>query len=266
MITPNEIIAQQEIARDRQRSIVGFAASSAVIAVALMAIAILISAAAPHNGTASAAPQGTGSIAGKVMFQGTPPERRKLDMSSDPVCTANNFVLAQDGAVSPGGTLPNVFLYLKDVPGTFKPPAEPVVLNQSGCMYFPHVFGVMAGQSLRIVSNDATTHNIHFVSTQNPDWNHSQLPGATPLVNKFAHPEIMIKVHCNEHPWMSAYVAVTSDPFYSVTDENGAFSIQNVPPGEYTLGSWTAAFGTQDQKVTVHAGQTTQVTFTFKAP
>ena len=278
MTTPNEVGPSQRVTSQRitmngkcSRAI-AFAASGSVF-VALMAIAALAAGAVPGRATGSratgfSAPQVTGSIAGKVVFQGTPPERRRLNMSADPVCAAKNPdpVVAQDGAVNSDSTVPNAFVYLKDVSGTFKAPAEPAVLNQSGCMYVPHVLGLMVGQPLRITSNDATTHNVHFVSTQNPDWNHSQPPGAAPLVGKFAHPEIMVKVHCNEHPWMSAYIAVTANPFYSVTGDGGTFTIPNVPPGEYTLGSWTAAFGTQDQKVTVRSGQITQATFTFKVP
>jgi hypothetical protein len=245
----------------------GIVAAGAVLLFGLLAIAALAAIASPKSDAAAAAPQTTGSITGTVVFEGTPPERHKLNMSADPVCAAKNPepVLSEDGAVNANGTLPNAFIYLKDVFGTFKPPTEPVVLDQSACMYVPHVLGVMVNQPLRIISSDATTHNIHFMSTQNPDWNQSQPPGAPPLVRKFAHPEIMIKVHCNEHPWMSAYIAVVSNPFYSVTGTDGSFTVQNVPPGEYTLGSWTASFGTQDQQVTVRAGQPTHVTFTFKA-
>ncbi len=249
----------------------GFAAAGAVIAAALLAIAALAATAAPDptatSPKAEPAPQATGSITGKVLFEGTPPERRRLNMSADPVCAARNPepVLAEDGAVNANGTLPNAFVYLKNVSGSFTPPATPVVVDQKDCMYLPHVLGVMAGQPLKIVSSDPTTHNIHFMSTQNPNFNQTQPPGAPPIIHKFAHPEIMITVHCNEHPWMSAYVAVTSNPFYAVTGAEGKFTIQNVPPGEYTIASWTAAFGTQDQKVTVRAGASTQISFTFKA-
>lgn len=238
----------------------------AVLAVTLAVLATSGTSAVP-NRASGASPQATGSITGKVLFQGTPPERRKLDMSADPVCVAKSPepVLSEDAAVNSNGTLPNVFVYLKAMPGTFKPPAEPAVLDQSGCMYSPHVLGVMVNQPLKIMSSDATTHNIHFMSTQNPDWNRSQPPGASPLIRRFANPEIMIRVHCNEHPWMSAYVAVTTSPFYAVTGESGTFTISNVPPGNYTLGSWTALFGTQDQQLTVRAGQAAEVTFTFKA-
>jgi hypothetical protein len=133
-------------------------------------------------------------------------------------------------------------------------------------MYEPHVLGVMAGQVLRITSGDLTTHNIHPMCKVNRDWNQSQPPGAPSLVHKFARPEVMIPVRCNQHPWMSAYVGVTSNPFYTVSGSDGTFAIKGVPPGEYSLTTWTATFGTQEQKVTVRAGETVHANFTFSAP
>jgi hypothetical protein len=239
---------------------------AAFLAFGAVLLAAWLASATPETGARRlAVPQATGSIMGTVVFEGTPPHRNKLDTGSDPLCAAKNPnpVLAEDGAVNPNGTLPNAFVYLKDVSGTFKPPAQPVVMDQRNCMYVPHVFGVMAGQELQVVSSDATTHNIHFMPKANRDWNKSQPPGASPLSLRFPHPEIMIPVHCNEHPWMSAYAAVTSNPFYAVTGTDGAFTIQAVPPGDYSLSSWTATLGTQEQKVTVRAGQSAHVTFTF---
>ncbi len=130
-------------------------------------------------------------------------------------------------------------------------------------MYRPHVLGVMAGQELRIVSSDPTTHNIHPMPKQNREWNQSQPPGAPPLVKKFAHPEVMIPVKCNQHPWMRAYIGVTSNPFFAVTGNDGAFVIRALPPGEYTLEAWTATFGTQERKVTVKPKSSSVVDFKF---
>lgn len=243
---------------------------SRLIATAILGAAMLGGLCVGAVGRFSAGAQALpgGSIEGTIHFEGTPPRRAKLDMGADPVCSAAHSepVLAEDGAVNDNGTLPDAFVYIRDVPGTFQPPAQPVVLDQRGCMYQPHVLGVMAGQELRIVSDDPTTHNIHPLCKINREWNQSQPPGAPPLDKKFARPEIMIPVHCNQHPWMSAYIGVTSNPFFAVSGTDGTFTIKGVPPGEYTLTTWTATFGTQEQKVTVRAGETAHANFTFKAP
>ncbi len=208
-----------------------------------------------------------GEISGKVTFEGTRPKVSTIIMEKDPVCASEHKdpVYPEDGAVNADGSLPNVFLYVKQGKETysFSTPAAAVTLDQRGCMYRPHVLGVMAGQELRIVSSDPTTHNIHPMPKQNREWNQSQPPGAPPLVKKFAHPEVMIPVKCNQHPWMRAYIGVTSNPFFAVTGNDGAFVIRALPPGEYTLEAWTATFGTQERKVTVKPKSSSVVDFKF---
>ena len=121
------------------------------------------------------------------------------------------------------------------------------------------------GQTLSILTNDATTHNIHPMPKDNREWNMSQAPNAAPLEQKFSRPEIMIPVKCNQHPWMKAYVGVTKNPFFAVTGSDGTFTIKGLPPGDYTIEAWTATFGTQEQKVTVGAKESKTADFTFKS-
>jgi hypothetical protein len=241
------------------------ALGAAVVGVAVSASAARIAGSKAAPATRSAAAQNTGAVSGKILFQGAPPRRAALDMSADPVCAGEHSepVLAPDGTVNSNGTLPNVFLYVENVPGNFPPPPA-AELDQTGCMYEPHVLGVMVGQELRIVSKDPTTHNVHFMSKINRPWNQTQEPGSPPLVHKFTRPEIVISVHCNHHPWMSAFLGVTSNPFFAVSSDNGTFTIKGLPPGEYTLHAWTATFGSQEQKITVGAGETATANFRFK--
>lgn len=210
----------------------------------------------------------TGKIQGKVDFEGARPKLEQINLEmADPVCVAGHSepIYEEDGAVNSDGTLPNVFLYIKDgLKEKLPPPAKPAVLDQKGCIYQPHVLGVMVGQELRILSSDPTTHNVHFLSKVNKDWNVSQTAGAQPVTHRFTKPEIMISVSCNKHPWMDAYVGVTANPFHAVTGSDGTFSIEGVPIGTYTLAAWTATFGTTEQTVTVEADKVTRADFLFK--
>ena len=225
-------------------------------------------AAAPGPHSTAANPANSGEVTGKVAFQGVKPKLATIKMDADPVCAElhTNPVSVEDGAVNDNGTLPNVFVYVKQGAEkfSFPVPAKPAILDQHGCMYQPHVLGVMAGQELLIVSSDPTTHNIHPMPKDNKEWNQSQPPGAAPLVKKFARPEIMIPVKCNQHPWMRAYIGVTSNPFYSVTGADGTFTLRGLPAGDYTLEAWTATYGAQEQKITVRPGESTTVYFDFK--
>lgn len=216
---------------------------------------------------APAPPQGaTGEITGKVFFQGTKPHLPQISMAQDPECVRENrgkAVYPQNGMVNANNTLPYAFVYIASGAKKYPAPHRAVTLDQKGCMYVPHVLGIMVGQRLKVVNSDFTTHNIHVMPKYNPAWNQSQPPGAAPFYKKFMHPEVMIPVHCNEHPWMNAYIGVVSNPFYDVTGKKGTFTIRGVPPGQYTLEAWTSAFGIQKETLTVRAHQTTKVDFTF---
>ena len=214
-------------------------------------------------------PSTVGEVTGKISFDGAKPQPQRIVMEQDPACEQKHrgHVFAEDGLVNDHGALPNVFVYVKAGAEKyiFTPPATPAVLDQDGCMYKPHVLGLMAGQTLRIVSSDDTTHNIHPMPLNNREWNMSQTPGAAPLEQKFAHPEIMIPIKCNQHPWMHAWIGVTSNPFFAVSGSDGTFTLQGLPPGNYTIEAWTSTFGTQVEKVVLGAKETKTIDFKFKA-
>lgn len=210
-----------------------------------------------------------GAVTGTIYFHGTPPTRFPILMGEDPVCVKlhhGQTVRVIDGKVNENSTLPNAFVYVEKGAGkyVFPPPQDPVVLHQQGCMYSPHVLGIMAGQELEVENNDPTTHNIHPMPAHNRQWNISQLPGAAALYERFAHPEVMIPVKCSQHPWMKAYIGVMLNPFFAVTGSDGTYTIKGMPPGVYTIGVWTATFGTQAQAVTIGPKQTVTLNFTFK--
>ncbi len=208
-------------------------------------------------------PASAATISGTVKFEGVAPKPAKIDMSQDANCkgsnTAENLVVA-------GGDLANVFVYVKEGLGnrTFALPKDPVVLDQSGCKYHPHVLGVMAGQSVKIENSDPTTHNIHPTPKDNREWNESQAPQAPALEKSFAREEIMLPVKCNQHPWMRMFINVTKSPFYAVTGPDGKFEIKGLPPGEYTLAFVHEKLGEQDQKVTLSAKESKTLDLSFK--
>ena len=205
-----------------------------------------------------------GSVSGTVKFDGTAPKAQKIDMSQDPACKGTNEA---ENVVADKGDLANVFVYVKDGLGsrTFDVPKDPVVLDQSGCKYHPHVLGVMAGQTVQIKNDDPTTHNIHPTPKDNREWNESQPPQSAPIEKTFAREEIMLPVKCNQHPWMKMYINVVKNPFYAVTGSDGKYEIKGLPPGDYTIAFVHEKLGEQDQKVTVGAKESKTVDQSFKA-
>ncbi len=208
-------------------------------------------------------PATAATVSGTVKFEGTAPKPAKIDMSQDPNCQGGN--VAENVVVS-DGHLQNVFIYVKEGLGnrTFEVPKDAVTLNQTGCKYHPHVLGVMAGQTIKIVNGDPTTHNIHPTPKDNREWNESQAPKAAPLEKSFAREEVMLPVKCNQHPWMRMFVNVVKNPFYAVTGPDGKFEIKGLPPGDYTLAFVHEKLGEQDQKVTLAAKDAKTVDATFK--
>jgi plastocyanin len=208
----------------------------------------------------------TGSVSGTIHFQGKALVLRPIVMDKDPVCTSEESgpVLPEDGRVNANGTLPNAFVYISSGASNVPPPPNSVVLTQKGCTFVPHVLGIMVGQPLQVVTEDPTTHNIHVNATKgNRDWNVTQQPGTPSVTTRFSQPAIMVPVHCNIHPWMEAWIGVVTNPYYSVSGDDGNFAIKNIPPGSYTLSVWTATFGTQQRSVTVRPGESAKVDFTF---
>jgi plastocyanin len=233
----------------------------------------------PPEGKAYAPKGNEGTISGKIAYTGAAPEPKKIDTSADAACASKSPNLTTEDWVVKDGKLANTFVYIKD--GTLADGTKvgdyatwpggtpaPVVLDQNGCHYQPHVLGVMTNQDITIKNSDPTTHNIHFTPANNPDWNQSQPNGAPPLTHKLARAETLVPVKCNQHPWMKSYIGVLKHPFFAVSNPDGSFEIKGVPPGKYTVVAWHegGAKGTEKtMDVTVPAKGAATADFSFGA-
>lgn len=211
-----------------------------------------------------------GRIVGKVRFEGAAWAPKKLDLTTtDGFCVAGHKpdgLMSEWFTVAADGSLKDVVVYVKEGAsgGKWDPPKEPVVLDQVKCQYIPHVAVVQLGQPLLVKSSDAILHNVHMIGPAIPagELNQSMArPGQLdPIVLR--RPEVAVRVWCEVHNWMEAWVAVVPHPFHDVTGEDGAFTIENVPPGRYRLAAWQEKLGEKAQQdVTVTAGGTATVEF-----
>ena len=207
-------------------------------------------------------------VTGKVTFAGAKPATFPIRMDAEPVCARihGGPVASQDVTLNDNGTLRYVLIYVKDGLGgkSYKPIQPRVILDQHGCLYDPHVLGIVAGQELDITNTDDTTHNIHPLPKVNREWNESQAKG-DPKKKVFTQAEMPpIPIKCNIHPWMRSYLAVFKHPFFAVTSKDGTFEIKGLPPGSYTIEAWHEKLGTQEMKVNVSAKESKAVDFSFK--
>jgi plastocyanin len=210
---------------------------------------------------------GPGVIRGTITFDGAPPEARPLHMDSDPKCVAGPNSISEQLVVGPAGGLQNVFVYVKGGLGqrTYGVLSTPVLLDQVGCQYVPHVFGVQVGQTIKVANSDAALHNVHALPKTNPEFNFSQPAKVPPVDRVFHEPEIGIPLKCDVHGWMNAYANVVPHPFFAVTKTDGTFEIKGLPPGTYTVEMWHETLGTQTQAVTVDGTAPATVTAAFKS-
>jgi plastocyanin len=209
-----------------------------------------------------------GAFRGVVKFAGKKPARRMIDMSGDPACVEAHHGKAYEEPVltDTKGGLENVFIYVKSgLEGkNFEAPATPVTIDQNGCWFHPRVMGIQVGQTLAVTNSDPVTHNIHPMAQINREWNHSQGMGDAPLARKFLKPEVMIRVKCNIHSWMHAFIGVVDNPYFAVTGADGKFEIKNLPPGDYVISAWHETLGTQEQKITIPPSGQIETNFSFK--
>ena len=210
-----------------------------------------------------------GSVTGKVVLEGAPGRNDAIRMNADPVCVRENkgAQMQEFFVVGEGGSLGNVFVYVKDGLGsrTFAAPSESATLDQKACRYHPHVFGVMVGQPIEILNSDPTLHNIHAVPKANGEFNTAQPIQNMKTTHTFTEPEVMVPFKCDVHGWMNAYVGVLAHPYFAVTSDAGSFELKTLPPGTYTVEAWHEKLGAQTQTVTVGPKETKEVTFTFKS-
>jgi plastocyanin len=211
------------------------------------------------------------SVNGAVTFDGKVPTLKPLAMDADPACAKKHTkpVPSEMLVLGSGNAMGNIMVWVsKGLPAgkTWPAPKTPVVLDQKGCVYVPHVMGIMVGQAYRILNSDGILHNVHALPKINPGFNRP-MPATVKESNaKFDKPEAMFHIKCDVHPWMSAYVGVFTHPFFSVTGTDGKFTISGLDPGTYELTAWHERLGTQTASVTVGANETKAQNFKFTTP
>lgn len=231
-----------------------------------VAIFPLIAAAILGGVPVSALDAAPGTVKGRARFEGATPEAQVIKMAADPICMREGKTATSEAIlVGAGGALQNVFVYVKDGLGdrTFPAPTTPVVLDQKGCRYTPHVFGVQVGQGVDVVNSDPTLHNVHAMPKVNTEFNFGQPVQGMRARRTFARPEVMVPFRCDVHSWMSSYAGVLTHPFFAVTKADGSFEIKGLPPGTYVLEAWHERLGTKTQQVTVDEKKGATAVFSF---
>lgn len=211
-------------------------------------------------------PAKVGVIKGVVRFDGAPPPRPLVQITATG-CNAHPEPPRYETVIVEDGKLANVFVTISRGLEKVELPAAPttaVHLDQDGCLYVPHMLGMRIGQTLEIKNDDKVTHNVNVRNAKNATFNQVQAAGSPVVEWKPTKRDMAVEFACDLHPWMKAYVCVEEHPFWGITGTDGAFSLQGLPPGKYTIEAHHERMGKQTKKVTLGAGGQTEVEFTFK--
>jgi len=210
----------------------------------------------------------TGTIAGEVRVDGAVPPMAEIRFAGFPECAAQHQGPAYAGdMLVKDGKVAGAFVWVKDGLGdrVFAIPTEPVEIDQTGCLYQPRVVGARVGQTIRFVNGDPLLHNVHGTPKASRAWNVSLARRGASREIRLDHPEVMVSVRCDLHPWMQAWIGVVDHPYFAVTGPDGAFALEDVPPGDYTVAVWHERLGTREARVTVPPRGRATAGFTYAA-
>jgi len=207
-----------------------------------------------------------GQILGTVFIEGEVPVRREIGLSTEPACHQEDVAtLLTETVIASDGRLQNVFVTLKkgwDADQVPPVPETPVILDQRGCRYEPHVLGVRVGQPLVVRNSDKVVHNVHGHSRYTP-MNPTQGPGSPDIEVVFEHREMKTAITCDRHPWMAARLFVEEHPWFTVSGPKGEFTIEGVPPGSYELEAYHEKYGRLKGTAVLDEEHGARVRFTF---
>jgi plastocyanin len=228
---------------------------------ALVGLTLAIGSTASIGGAASPARPGSGALEIEVRYAGAPVVE-KVKVNRD-VERCGTEMAVEKVVVGPGRGLAHALVTVGGLRGV--PVADAVksaetvrpLMEQKGCRFVPHVLAMPPGE-VDFRNTDEILHSVHSYATANPSINRVLPKFKKVLTERLDKPEI-VKVTCDVHPWMVAWIAVVPHPWVAVTDESGRARIEQVPAGRRTVEVWHEVLGRQTKDVEVRAGQTVRL-------
>jgi hypothetical protein len=206
-----------------------------------------------------------GTIRGTVTLNGDPGKAVPLEVTQNNATCGRSkepqLTLGKNRGVA------NTFIYIDSIgEGKSFQRLPSYALHQHRCEYSPHALVIPLGASLEIVNDDPILHNVHTYLDGKPPktlFNIAQpLKGIRMKTRPMDQPGLVLATCDAGHPWMLAHIMVARHPYYAITDANGNFRLENVPPGRYTLKLWHEGIAIVNK--IVQKGKVTR--YEFEAP
>ena len=204
-------------------------------------------------------PASAGAIEGVVRFIGSEiPAPTRIENTTDPEICGRGQTLEEIVVSAEDQGVQHAIISIGDMPETAIPRVEPetLVLDNSECRFSPHAAVMVAGSTLEAINSDPLLHTTHLYG---PAELNISLPAKGARSARRLERAGLYTVRCDVHGWMQAVIRVDLHPYHAVTDESGAFRIDGVAPGRYTLEAWHERLGTREREVEVEAATTTTV-------
>jgi plastocyanin len=211
---------------------------------------------------ASQAVASGGTITGTVFFKGVLPTPSAIEPSMDPAC--EGMALMDQSLQVKEGRLGNVLVRVRGLVSSSRP-AQPAIIDQQQCTYQPRVQGVAVGQPILIKNSEGTLHNVRGLSGTKSLFNVAQPPHGKAVPRNLPAEAEVVRLKCDIHPWMVAWVVVNPNPYFTTSGADGSFSISQLPPGTYTVEAWHEKLGSRSAEVTVKAGESSPLSFEFSS-
>jgi hypothetical protein len=192
-------------------------------------------------------------VSGKVKLSGTPPPEKTV-VEAEAICGSfltHKPLKTRHYVVGADNGLGNVFVYVKEGAQPTPPKREPPLLDQVNCEYVPYMMGVQVNQKFKIKNSDPTLHNVHATPKINKEFNFAQPVKGQVDERSFDKPEVLVRMKCDVHPWMFAYIGVMEHPYFAVTDKDGNYKIEGLPAGKYTIEAVHMKAGRKTAELTV---------------
>lgn len=205
-----------------------------------------------------------GRVTGMVIFEGEMPPPKRMLINYDHEFCGKEPRSSPVLEIHPANKgIKNTVVSIENIPEgkSFDASGIHPILDQQRCTFIPHVLVITIGTIVDILNGDNLMHNVHARCIKNSPFNEG-ITFKQRLSKRFDFEET-VKISCDVHKWMSAWIVVRENPYFALTDENGHFAIEDVPPGTYKLQAWHESLATITKEINLNPNEELKVDFSF---